>query len=84
MRAASSDVTRLTEQVNYFEDLLDITGERWHPGHAQYQATKVYVAVRVYHLALDTVEKLVVQRLFELQKTHLVNTGECLCNIKAI
>lgn len=81
MRAANSEVTRLLEQVNYYEDLLDITGERWSPSHKDYKATKDYMAVRQYHLALDTVEKLVVQRLFELQKTHLVNTGKFAASI---
>lgn len=67
------------ERVNYYEGLLDITGARWGPEHLAYQKAKTSFIHRAYNLALDAVEKLVVQRLFELQKTHLASTGTFLC-----
>lgn len=76
MRAAESEVTRLMERVNYYEALLDITGPRWNTETPEYQAAKQYMARRGYNCALDAVEKLVVQRLFELQKTHLASAGK--------
>lgn len=75
MKKAMSEVTRLLERVNEYEDLLDITGERWGQHTPAYQEAKKSTARRAYNLALDTVERLVVQRLFELQKTHLASTG---------
>jgi len=49
--------------------------ERWTPSHPEYQATLEYANTRNYHQALDRLQKLVIQRLFELHKLNLNFTG---------
>lgn len=73
-RTAQSNVTLVMERVNEFEALLDVS-IRWLPTDAAYKKAKTYLGERKYRLALDVVERLVVQRLFELEKTHLMSTG---------
>lgn len=75
-KLAQAKVTLLMERVNELEALLDINGGRWAPGDPQYDATLKYIKERKYRLALDELERLVVQRLFELQKTNIASTGE--------
>lgn len=72
-KAAQEKVNRLTERVNELEALLDVD-VRWSEGHPDYERTKTYAYERRYRLALDHLEKLVVQRMFELEKTNLVST----------
>ncbi|KAI0744667.1 hypothetical protein C8Q76DRAFT_764263 [Earliella scabrosa] len=49
--------------------------KRWEPMDAQYQNTLHYVATREYQRALGKLQRLVVQRLFELHKLNLAQTG---------
>ncbi|KAL4259837.1 CxC1-like cysteine cluster associated with KDZ transposases domain-containing protein [Pleurotus pulmonarius] len=49
--------------------------DRWHPTHPQYLETLKYMSLRRYHQALDKLQKLVVQRLFELHKMNLSASG---------
>ncbi|KIY44308.1 hypothetical protein FISHEDRAFT_23663, partial [Fistulina hepatica ATCC 64428] len=44
---------------------------RWQPGDVQYRDTLKYVVERCYHHALDNLQCLVIQRLFELQRMNL-------------
>ena len=74
-KAARADASRLQGVVCDFEDALKVQ-VRWTPGMKEYDDAKAYLTERKYRLALDHVERLVVQRLFELQKTHLASTGE--------
>ncbi|KJA13225.1 hypothetical protein HYPSUDRAFT_123579, partial [Hypholoma sublateritium FD-334 SS-4] len=63
--------------------LLDITAlelalnieVRWTPATKEYQDALEYSATREYHRALDKLQRLVVQRLFELHKLNLNFTG---------
>ncbi|OCH83908.1 hypothetical protein OBBRIDRAFT_815670 [Obba rivulosa] len=48
---------------------------RWQPTTPQYRATLQYVAMRDYHHALDNLQRLVIQRLFELHNLNLSQTG---------
>ncbi|KIO22578.1 hypothetical protein M407DRAFT_39675, partial [Tulasnella calospora MUT 4182] len=73
-KKAESKVQDLTEVVNEYEAELDI-GRRWAPGMPEYEKVVQYSRRRKYHLALDRLERLLVQRLFELQKGHLEGTG---------
>lgn len=82
-KKAESRVQELTEVVNEYEAELDIHGRRWAPGMAEYDKAVKYAQRRKYHLALDRLERLLVQRLFELQKGHLEGTGEYLTFIRA-
>ncbi len=49
--------------------------KRWEPQDEKYLETLKYSQTRQYHRALDHLQKLVVQRLFELQKLNLAGTG---------
>lgn len=50
--------------------------DRWQPSHPQYLETLKYMSLRRYHQALDKLQKLVVQRLFELHKMNLSASGK--------
>lgn len=56
------------------EVTLSITA-RWEPTSQEYKDAMEWAGERTYRLALDKLERLVVQRLFELQKANLVSTG---------
>ncbi len=48
---------------------------RWTRDHPEYKAASAYIKVQDYRKALDRVEFLIVQRLFELEKLNLSGTG---------
>ncbi|EMD33855.1 hypothetical protein CERSUDRAFT_55723, partial [Gelatoporia subvermispora B] len=48
---------------------------RWQPTTPEYIATLKYVSMRQYHRALDNLQRLVIQRLFELHNLNLSQTG---------
>ncbi|KAF7970980.1 hypothetical protein HWV62_22471 [Athelia sp. TMB] len=56
------------------EAKLGIT-TRWTPDHPEYRATVDYMRQRDYHRALDSIQQLVVQRLFELLKANMSGLG---------
>lgn len=49
---------------------------RWVPGETEYMNALKYIAERTYLRALDRVQQLVVQWLFELHKMNLSGTGK--------
>jgi len=59
-----------------FEKSNNIT-ERWTPDSEEWKHAASYLAIREYQMALDKLEGLVVQRLFELAKMGLSGTGKC-------
>jgi hypothetical protein len=63
-------------EAEHFERILGIT-ERWQLDSTEYKEAKKWSNERHYRLALDHLERLVIQRIFELQKANLVSTGEC-------
>ena len=48
---------------------------RWVPGDREYEETLKYIATRNYQRALGRLQRLVIQRLFELHKLNLAQTG---------
>ncbi|KAG1777132.1 hypothetical protein EV702DRAFT_1179551 [Suillus placidus] len=48
---------------------------RWEPSSPEYQASMKYMCTREYHRALDNLQHLVIQRLFELQRLNVAQTG---------
>ncbi|TFY68930.1 hypothetical protein EVJ58_g720 [Rhodofomes roseus] len=48
---------------------------RWQPSDEEYIKTVKYIGERKYQRALDNLQRLVVQRLFELHKLNLSHTG---------
>ena len=56
------------------EELLDVS-ERWMSESLQWQVAEKYNKTREFQRAVDKLEALVVQRLFELTKANLSGTG---------
>lgn len=80
VRKVSSLAGRIetTEQhVLFIEDQLGLQGARWSEASEEYRVIKQKVAERNYRRALDELERLVVQRLFELSKLNVSGTGMC-------
>jgi hypothetical protein len=73
-RVAAERRNELLLEVVGMEVKMGITS-RWQPDGAEYMETLKYMAERRYHRALDHLQKLVVQRLFELNKLNLARTG---------
>ncbi len=49
---------------------------RWHSCSHEYQETLKYLTMRKYHVALANLQRLVIQRLFELHKMNIAQTGK--------
>jgi hypothetical protein len=49
--------------------------KRWQAGDREYIDTVKYIQMHRYYRALDKLRSLVVQRLFELHKLNLMQTG---------
>lgn len=65
------------KSVADMETKLGVT-VRWDPGHPEYKTTSAYMKQRSFHRALDKLQQLVVQRLFELSKANAIAMGELL------
>ncbi len=65
---------RLTSQVISYELMLHVSW-RWQPGDREYEETTKYIAMRNYQRALGRLQRLVIQRLFELHKLNVSQTG---------
>lgn len=49
---------------------------RWDSNHPEFKATAAYMKQRDFHRALDKLQQLVVQRLFELSKANAIAMGK--------
>ena len=49
---------------------------RWDPSSPEYMETLGYLLTRTYQRALEELQRLVIQRLFELHKMNISATGE--------
>ena len=78
-----ADRRKLKQQLDNAHDcVIDMevkleVSRRWLPCDPQYIEVAKYSDLREYHLALDQLQKLVVQQLFELQKLNVGHTGKC-------
>jgi hypothetical protein len=50
--------------------------KRWDPLSADYLETLGYLSIRKYQRALEELQRLVIQRLFELHRMNISATGE--------
>ena len=50
---------------------------RWDPSSPEYLETLGYLSTRTYQRALEELQRLVIQRLFELHKMNISASGEC-------
>jgi hypothetical protein len=67
-------VLYLQKELQLLEDRLDV-GERWTPDSPEDKKASAYMQIRSYQWAVDKLEGLVVQRLFELTKANISGTG---------
>lgn len=72
--AAREKVDRLTREIIEMELKMNIS-TRWDPTMEEYRDTLKYMAERAYHKALDHLQRLVVQRLFELHRLNVAGVG---------
>lgn len=76
-RHANERYDRVLSDVCALELQLGI-GIRWTPTSPEYVAGLKYIQERKYHRALNKLQKLVTQRLFELQRLNVAQTGKIL------
>lgn len=74
-RAAMDQQLVAIRAVTDLEAKLGLTA-RWTPDHPEYRETIDYMRQRDYQRALDQIQQLVVQRLFELSKANLSGLGK--------
>jgi len=73
-RHARERYDRLSHQVLELEVHMGIT-KRWTPTTPEYMETVGYISERRYHQTLNNLQRLVTQRLFELQRLNLSGIG---------
>ncbi|KAJ7129039.1 hypothetical protein C8R43DRAFT_896829 [Mycena crocata] len=73
-RHAKEKTTKDLDSVMELEDILDIH-ERWTTSSPKWVATVKAIKIRKYQLALDALELLIVERIFELTKMNESQTG---------
>ena len=66
---------RILYEVLELENHMGIT-KRWTPATREYTETVRYIAERRYHQALNRLQRLVTQRLFELHRLNLSGIGQ--------
>ncbi|KAI0083028.1 hypothetical protein BDY19DRAFT_987985 [Irpex rosettiformis] len=80
-RRAESDRRHANERYErVYQDVCELEmrmgiGARWIPTTPEYQSAIKYIKERKYHRALSKLQKLVTQRLFELQRLNVAQTG---------
>ena len=81
-RHAKEKTEKDLNSVQELEALLDIQ-ERWTTTSQKWVETTIAIKKRKYQLALDELELLIVERIFELTKMNRSETGACgLSNIR--
>ncbi len=73
-RHAKEKVEKDLDSVHALEVQLDIA-ERWTVASPKWVSTVVEIKKRKYQLALDALELLIVERIFELTKMNQSQTG---------
>ncbi|KAJ7814400.1 hypothetical protein B0H14DRAFT_3090110 [Mycena olivaceomarginata] len=77
-RHAQEKMEQDLERVQELEELLEIE-ERWTTASSKWTVTVNEIKKRKYHLALDALELLIVERIFELTKMNQSQTGYKMC-----
>ncbi|KAG1802115.1 uncharacterized protein HD556DRAFT_1429739 [Suillus plorans] len=73
-RYSAERLATIQQDVVSMEVKMGITN-RWQPSSPEYQATMKYMSNYQYQRALDNLQRLVVQRLFELQRLNISQTA---------
>jgi len=74
LKKALTQYNEATAEAEHFERMLGIAA-RWEHDSPEYLDAKKWSGERKYRLALDRLERLVIQRIFELQKANLISTA---------
>ena len=77
-RFAREQYDQVLLQVLELEVQMGIT-KRWTPETPEYVETARYICERRYHQALNKLQRLVTQRLFELHRLNLSGIGQFSC-----
>lgn len=75
-RHALEEHAKHLSAVHGLESKLNIT-VRWVAGSTQWEEAGRKVKMRTYQRCIDSLEGLVVARMFELTKMNMSQTGEC-------
>lgn len=75
-RHAAEQFDRTLYELTELEVQIGVT-TRWTPETPEYCEAVQYLQERKYHRALNKLHRLVVQRIFELHKLNVAQTGEC-------
>jgi hypothetical protein len=75
-RHAKEKVDRDLDAVQELEEKLEIS-DRWTTESPKWMTTVAEIKQKKYQKALDAVELLVVERIFELTKMNQSQTGKC-------
>ncbi|KAG1749252.1 hypothetical protein EDB19DRAFT_2036549 [Suillus lakei] len=72
---------KLVLEMNVVDDIEHCMGitERWHPQDVKYQEGLAYLTNRQFIQAVEHLQGLIIQRLFELAKANIAGTGYKLC-----
>lgn len=73
-RKLEEEVERLGTDVIQIEERLGFD-RRWQPMDERFQRAQNYIATQKYQRALGKLQRLVIQRLFELHKLNIAQTG---------
>lgn len=76
-RAAQEQLQVAIQATSGFEAKMGLM-RPWSECDPEYQATLKYIQQREYHRALDKLQRLVIQRLFELSKANVIGMGKLL------
>lgn len=76
-RVTATRLLSLETQVIQMEVVMNVE-PRWTTTSPEYIATLEYMSSRDVELKLDVLERLVVQRIFELSRLNIAETGKCL------
>ena len=81
-RLAIEQYNQTLADIVLVEERLGIgSADCWTPAHPRYQAAVKFLEERRYRRALDRIQALVIQRLFELHKLNLAQTGDVVSRI---
>lgn len=75
-KSATARLSNATKVVEGCERRLGLD-ERWTTEHAEYTSTLEYLSRREFVRAVEELQGLLMQRLFELSKANLADTGMC-------
>jgi hypothetical protein len=73
---SAEHLATIQQEVTSMEVKMGIAN-LWQPSSPEYQATLKYMSNHQYQCALDNLQCLVVQQLFELQWLNILQTGMC-------